>query len=76
MLEILKENGKFSLPRVLCCEVIQVWLISTVASMVLEKEFACYTEFTGAAVSCLACLIGNKYINGKYNTPPGSAGKP
>ncbi len=76
MLEILKENGKYSLPRVLCFEVVHAWLITTFVSMVLDRQFVCYPEFTAATISCFAAIIGNKYINGKYNTPPGSAGKP
>ena len=75
-MEILKEGGVYSLPRVLCFEITQVWILSTIASMVLEKHFYCYAEFTAATVACIGYLIGNKYINSKYNTPIGSTGKP
>ena len=76
LVDMLKEAGKYSLPRVLCFEVVEVWIISTVASMVLDKHFFCYGEFTAAAVACIGYLVGNKYINSKYNTPLGEAGKP
>ena len=75
-MDMLKEAGKYSLPRVLCFEVVEVWIISTVASMVLDKHFYCYGEFTAAAMACIGFLVGNKYINSKYNTPLGEAGKP
>ena len=75
-MDMLKEGGKYSLPRVLCFEVVEVWIISTVASMVLDKHFYCYGEFTAAAVACIGYLVGNKYINSKYNTPIGQPGKP
>lgn len=75
-MEILKEGGVYSLPRVLCFEVTQIWLITTIASMVLEKHFYCYGEFTAATVACIGYLIGNKFINSKYNTPLGGIGKP
>lgn len=75
-MEILKENGTYSLPRVLCFEVVQVWLIATIVSMVLDKHFWCYGEFTASAVACIGYLVGNKFINSKYNTPLGEAGKP
>ena len=75
-MEILKEGGVYSLPRVLCFEITQIWLIATIASMVLEKHFYCYGEFTAATVACIGCLIGNKFINSKYNTPLGDIGKP
>lgn len=76
MLEILKEGGVYSLPRVLCFEIVQAWILTTIASMVLDKHFWCYGEFTAATVACLGYLIGNKFINSKYNTPPGECGKP
>lgn len=75
-MDMLKEAGKYSLPRVLCFEVVEVWIISTVVSMVLDKHFYCYGEFTAAAMACIGFLVGNKYINSKYNTPLGKAGKP
>ena len=53
-----------------------VQLIATVASMVLDKHFWCYGEFTASAVACIGYLVGNKFINSKYNTPLGEAGKP
>lgn len=75
-MDMLKEAGNYSLPRVLCFEVVQIWLLATVASMVLDKHFWCYGEFTASAVACIGYLVGNKFINSKYNTPLGQAGKP
>ena len=75
-MDMLKEAGNYSLPRVLCFEVVQIWLLATVASMILDKHFWYYGEFTASAVACIGYLVGNKFINSKYNTPLGEAGKP
>jgi len=75
-MNMLKEGGTFSLPRVLCFEIVQVWLISTIVLACLDKRFYYYGEFTAAAIAALGYLMGNKYINSKYNTPIGEAGKP
>ena len=74
MMDMLKEGGVYSLPRVLCFEIVHAWILSTFASMILEKQFACYAEFTYATITCLGFLITNKFINSKYNTPLGSVG--
>ena len=75
-MDMLKEAGEYSLPRVLCFEIVQAWLLATIASMVLDKHFWCYGEFTAATVACIGYLVGNKFINSKYNTPLGQPGKP
>ncbi|MBR2140658.1 MAG: hypothetical protein IJ974_00855 [Phascolarctobacterium sp.] len=75
-MEMLKEGGVYSLPRVLCFEIVHAWLITTALSMILDKHFYCYGEFTAATVACIGYLIGNKFINSKYNTPLGEIGKP
>ena len=64
-MDMLKEAGVYSLPRVLCFEIVQAWLLATIASMVLDKHFWCYGEFTAATVACIGYLVGNKFINSK-----------
>lgn len=74
-MDILKEDGVYSLTRVLLAMGYMVFLFVSVYMILTGKTWEHYTEFTTATGSAAMVQLGNKFINSKYNTPQGAAGK-
>lgn len=77
ILDMLKENGQYSLTRVLAVFGYFAFLVGTAYLILNNRNWAGYDTFaslTGGG-GCATQLV-NKFINGKYNTPLGEAGKP
>ncbi len=75
-MEILKEDGVYSLTRIFAVVNYLVFLIGTAYLIATGKTWGNYEIFAimtagGGAVTQLS----NKLINSKYNTPAGSSGK-
>lgn len=75
MMDMLKEDGVYSLTRVLPTVGYLVFLLVSVYMVLTGKTWEHYTEFTTATGSAAMVQLGNKFINSKYNTPDGKAGK-
>lgn len=76
MTEILKEGGVYSLPRILSFVAFAVFVLVSLAMIVTGKTWSHYDTFayiTGGVP--MGAVIGNKYVNSKYNTPMGALGK-
>ena len=74
---LLKENGQYSLTRIISAVLLLAFLAGS-AYLILKGQtwgnydsFAAYCGGGGAASQ-----VVNKFINSKYNTPVGGAGKP
>lgn len=76
MLEMLKEYGKFSLTRVLPTLGYLTFLVLSVYLAVTGKTWGHYDAFALATGSSAIVQGYNKWVNSKYNTSPGKAGKP
>lgn len=75
VLEMLKEDGVYSLTRVLPAAGYLCFLVVSVAMILTDRTWPHYGEFCAATGSAVMVQLGNKYINSRYNTPPGAAGK-
>lgn len=75
IIEMLKEDGVLSLTRVLPTLGYIVFLIISVGLAVTGKAWNNYGEFAMATGGAVIVQLGNKWINSKYNTPAGGAGK-
>lgn len=75
ILEMLKENGVYSLTRVLPTLGYIVFIIVSITLALLGKDWRNYGEFAMATGGAVIVQLGNKWINSRYNTPLGSAGK-
>lgn len=75
MREMLKENGVYSLTRVLPTIGYLVFIVVSIVLALLGKSWGNYGEFAMATGGAVIVQLGNKFINSKYNTPMGSAGK-
>lgn len=75
MLNMLKENGELSLTRVLPTVGYAAFVIVSMVLAFTGKTWGNYSEFTAATGGAIIIQLGNKWINSKYNTPLGSAGK-
>lgn len=75
MSEMLKENGVYSLTRVLPTLGYLVFIVVSIVLALLGKSWGNYGEFAMATGGAVIVQLGNKFINSKYNTPMGSAGK-
>lgn len=74
-MDMLKEDGVYSLTRVLPTIGYIVFLLVSIYMVLTGKTWEHYTEFTTATGSAVMVQLGNKYINSRYNTPDGKAGK-
>ena len=77
LLEMIKENGGYSLTRVQSAIGFLAFIIGSGYLIYNQMEWGNYDTFaivTGG--SSTATQIANKYINSKYNTKLGESGKP
>lgn len=75
MLEMLKENNQLSLTRVLPTIGYATFILVSLFLAVTGKEWANYGEFALATGGAVIVQLGNKWVNSRYNTPMGEAGK-
>lgn len=75
LLEILKEDGVYSLTRILSFVGYLVFIIVSLYLAFTGKVWGNYGEFAFATGGSAVAQIANKFINSKYNTPPGKPGK-
>lgn len=73
--EMLKEDGVYSLTRVLPTIGYLVFILVSVILAVLGKDWRNYGEFAMATGGAIIVQLGNKWINSRYNTPAGVPGK-
>lgn len=74
-MEMLKENGVYSLTRVLPAIGYVAFIIVSLILAFTGKTWGNYGEFAMATGGAVIVQLGNKWINSRYNTPIGSAGK-
>ena len=74
---LLQENGQYSLTRVISAVLLLAFLVASFYLILKGQTWGNYSDF---AVFCggggAASQVVNKFINSKYNTPAGGAGKP
>ncbi len=73
--EIFKEGGVYSLTRILPTLGYAVFILVSLFLALLGKRWENYGEFAMATGGAVVVQLGNKWINSKYNTAPGEAGK-
>lgn len=73
--EMLKEDGVYSLTRVLPTLGYITFLIVSIVLAATGKHWANYGEFAMATGGAVIVQLGNKWINSRYNTPAGAPGK-
>ena len=74
---MLKENGEWSFTRWLVLVGYSSFLIGSAYLLIRNINWVGYptfATFTGGLSGCVQ--VGNKFVNGKYNTPLGQSGKP
>lgn len=76
MLDMLKEDGRLSLTRVLPALGYAVFLVVSIFLALTQKNWPNYGSFAMATGGAVIVQLANKWVNSKYNTPNGSAGKP
>ena len=74
-MEMLKEDGIYSLTRVLPTLGYLTFLVVSVVLAAAGKSWGNYGEFAMATGGAVIVQLGNKWINSKYNTPAGAPGK-
>lgn len=75
ILEILKEDGVYSLTLVLPTLGYITFIIVSLFLAITGKQWGNYSEFAAATGGAIIVQLGNKFINSRYNTPMGSTGK-
>ena len=75
MNNMLKEDGVYSLTRVLPTIGYLAFLAVSAYLVLTGRTWEHYETFTAATGSAVMVQLGNKFINSKYNTPQGEAGK-
>ena len=75
MKEMLMENGVLSLTRVLPTIGYIAFILVSLVLAFTGKNWGNYGEFAMATGGAVIVQLGNKWINSKYNTPVGEAGK-
>lgn len=73
--EMLKEDGVYSLTRVLPTLGYITFLLVSVALAATGKHWDNYGEFAMATGGAVLVQLGNKWVNSRYNTPQGAPGK-
>ena len=76
MLEMLKEGGRPSLTRVLPTLGYITFIFISVYLALTGKTWGHYAEFSAVTGGSVIVQMYNKWVNSKYNTAPGEAGKP
>lgn len=75
LLEMFKEGGIYSLTRILPTIGYVCFIFISLVLALLGKHWSNYGEFAMATGGAVIVQLGNKWINSKYNTPPGEIGK-
>lgn len=75
VLEMLQEDGVYSLTRVLPTLGYIIFIVVSICLALTGKDWRNYGEFAMATGGAVIVQLGNKWINSRYNTPIGSAGK-
>ena len=74
---ILSENGTYSLTRIASALLLLAFLAGSAYLIIQGKTWGNYDSFaTICGGGGAASQVVNKFINSKYNTPAGGAGKP
>lgn len=73
--EMLKEDGVYSLTRVLPTLGYLTFLVVSIALAATGRQWGNYGEFALATGGAVLVQLGNKWVNSKYNTPPTAPGK-
>lgn len=77
LLNMLKEGGSYSLTRIAAFIGYSAFLIASAYLIYKGQTWGNYETFaTMTGGGGMVTQIANKFINGKYNTPLGEAGKP
>lgn len=77
LLNLLKENGVYSLTRIMAVVCLFSFLLVSFYLVLTNHTWGNYGEFSVFCGGASTTLQGvNKYINSRYNTPQGSTGKP
>lgn len=75
--EILREGNEYSLTRILAVISFTAFLLGSFYLLfrgITWGNYETFAMFTGGGGA--ATQVINKFINGKYNTPPHESGKP
>ena len=75
LLEMLKEDGRLSLTRVLPTIGYASFIAVSLYLAVTGNTWGHYSEFALATGGSVVVQLGNKWVNSKYNSAPGQAGK-
>lgn len=75
MLEMLKENNQLSLTRILPTVGYITFIVVSLFLAFTGTEWMNYGEFALATGGAVVVQLGNKWVNSKYNTEQGEAGK-
>lgn len=67
VLEMLKEDGVYSLTRVLPTIGYLAFIVTSVYMIVTGKTWTHYTEWAAATGGSVLVQLANKFINSKYN---------
>lgn len=73
--EMLKEDGVYSLTRVLPTLGYIIFILVSLGLAVFGKYWPNYGEFAIATGGAIIVQLGNKWVNSRYNTPAGCPGK-
>lgn len=77
MLDFLKEKGEYSLTRILAVVGFLSFLIGSIYLIYKGQTWGNYETFaTWTGGGGAATQVANKFINSRYNTQLGEAGKP
>ena len=77
LISTLKEGDEYSLTRIMAVISFAAFLLGSfylIAKGITWGNYETFAIFTGGGGA--ATQILNKFINGKYNTPPNELGKP
>lgn len=75
LLEMFKEDGVYSLTRVLPTIGYVVFIVVSILMAAFGKYWPNYGEFAIATGGAVIVQLGNKWVNSRYNTPQGAPGK-
>lgn len=75
ILEIFKEGGVYSLTRILPTIGYAAFIVVSLYLAFTGSDWKNYGEFAVATGGGVIVQLGNKWVNSKYNTQQGEAGK-
>ena len=76
-MEILEECNQKSLLRLVGFILILMYIVITLYLVITGKSWVHYETFSYTSLSGgVSVIVGNKFINSKYNTGAGQVGKP